>query len=144
MKPLDTLKERGTRNKDFYLTCINEYAEAAHISSSSIKNRKPIKDFNIYLGALIYPKELESILQKKSQKHIAKEIYDALYKFSLGKMKSILVKDPIFNLFLNYHDREIVNGNRLELNKTMSQHQGLYLEAYRVMKKINKRTKSLF
>jgi hypothetical protein len=142
-------KAKGTRTKDFYLTCVNEYALTDHIKPLSLKYRKQIKDFNIYLGALIYPKELESILNKKSQKKIAEDTYDALYKFSMGKMKDMLVKDSIFNLFLNYHNkitsRDENNGRtRLELNKTMSQHSGLYLEAFRVMKKINKRTKTLF
>lgn len=117
-----------------------------------MKNSKNIKDFNIYLGALIYPKELETILQKTPQKKIAKEIYDALYKFSLGKMKSILIKDGIHNLFMHYYEKEILNGDRLKetsndsmtSGNTMSKHRKLYLEAFKVMSQVNRRKKSLF
>lgn len=139
------------KRKDFYFVCVDEYVEAAHIKPLSIKNGKNIKDFNIYLGALIYPKELEAILHKKAQKKIAKEIYEALYKFSLGKMKNILIKDGIHNLFMYYYEKEILNGERLEAGderlipeNTMSKHKKLYLEAFKIMSQVNKRKKSLF
>ena len=138
------VKRKRYKRKDFYLTCIDEYIEADHIKQLSMKNTRCIKDFNIYLGALIYPKEFQNILQKKPQKKIAEEIYNALYKFSLGKMKNVLIKDSIQNLFLYYYNKEIVNGHRLENNTTMSQHKGLYLEAFKVMHQVNKRKKNLF
>jgi hypothetical protein len=40
---------------------------------------------------------------------------------------------------LNYYDREIINGNRLGSNRTMSKHPELYLEAYRFIMEMNKR-----
>ncbi|CAI2367761.1 unnamed protein product [Moneuplotes crassus] len=140
------------KRKDFYLVCVDEYIQSQHIKPLSMKNSKNIKDFNIYLGALIYPKELEAILQKTPQKKIAKEIYDALYKFSLGKMKSILIKDGIHNLFMHYYEKEILNGDRLKetpeasmaSNNTMTKHRKLYLEAFKVMSQVNRRKKSLF
>jgi len=58
------VKRKRYKRKDFYLVCVDEYVEADHIKPLSLKNNKDIKDFNIYLGALIYPKELENILQK--------------------------------------------------------------------------------
>lgn len=137
------VKRKRYKRKDFYLTCVNEYIECEHIKAASTKANKPIKDFNIYLASLIYPKEVESIVQKKQQKRIAQETYDALYRFSLGKMKSMLCKDAIFNLFNSYYVLEIKEGSRLTDNKTMNQHKGLYMEAYNVMSHINKRKKSL-
>lgn len=58
------VKRKRYKRKDFYFTCVNEYIEAPHIKAASLKNGRPIKDFNIYCGALIYPKELEKIIQK--------------------------------------------------------------------------------
>jgi len=137
------VKRKRYKRKDFYLTCVDEYIECQHIKAASTNGSRHIKDFNIYLGALIYPKELEAILHKKPQKRIAEEVYDALYKFSLGKMKNLLMKDAIFNLFLTYYNREIKNGDRLNLNKTMNQHKALYAEAFKVMSGLNKRSKTL-
>lgn len=137
------VKRKRYKRKDFYLTWIDEYIEWDHIKAASMKGSRLIKDFNIYLAALIYPKEVESILQKKPQKRIAEEIYDTLYKFSLCKMKIMLWKDSIFNLFMTYYQLEIKDGNRLLTNKTMNQHKGLYIEAYRLMSNINKRSKTL-
>lgn len=127
------------KRKDFYLTCVNEYITESHILPCSLKNGRPIKDFNISCGALIYPKELESIITKRPQKKLAEEIYDALYKFSLGKMKSLLTKDAIHNLFMHYYTQEIQNGDRLNSNKTMRKHRNLYIEAYKLLVKLNKK-----
>ena len=133
------VKRKRYKRKDFYLTWVDEYILEEHIRPASLKNGRPIKDFNIYCGALIYPKELESIISKKSQKKLSEEIYDALYKFSLGKMKNLLMKDAIYNLFMTYHDHEIKHGDRLNTNKTMKKHQVLYVEAYKILVNINKR-----
>lgn len=135
------VKRKRYKRKAFYLTCVEEYMEHPHIKGAAHKGNRLIKDFSIYLGAVIYPKELEEIVQKKPHKRIAQEIYDALYKFSLGKMKNLLLKDAIFNLFMTYYQREIKDGNRLSENKTMAQHQKLYLEAFRIMTGINKKWK---
>lgn len=43
-----------------------------------------------------------------------------------------------------YYNKEIVNGDRLDMNNTMSQHKELYLEAFKVMTQVNKRKKNLF
>lgn len=99
----------------------------------SMKNSKNIKDFNIYLGALIYPKEFLAIASKKHDKRLIEESFDTLYKFSLSKMKTYLMKDSIHNLFMNYYEAEIKNGQRIESNKTMKKHKDLYLEAFRIL-----------
>ena len=90
---------------------------------------------------MIYPKELESIITKKPQKKLSEEIYDALYKFCLGKMKNLLLKDAIHNLFMHYYTQEIQNGDRLNTNKTMKKHKNLYIEAYRILVNLNKKSR---
>ena len=56
------VKKKRYRRKDFYLSCVNDYIKMPHIKFASLRNNRPIKDFNIYCGALIYPKELEKII----------------------------------------------------------------------------------
>lgn len=135
------VKRKRYKRKDFYLTCVDEYINVEHIHEASLKNGRPIKDFNIYCGALIYPKELEKILTKKSHKKTTEEVYESLYKFSLGKMKSLLMKDAIFNLFMTYYNSEIKHGDRLNINKTMKKHQVLYVEAYKILVNLNSKAK---
>lgn len=127
------VKKKRYNKKDYYLTCIDNYIKNEHFHQVSTKNGRNIKDFNIYLGALIYPKEFSNIISKKQHLKLIDETYSTLYKFSLSKMKNYLIKDAIFNLFMHYYNKEIVEGDRLDTNKTMKKHKSLYLEAFKIL-----------
>lgn len=141
-------KHKRLKSKSFYLKCVNEYMQTDQIKPLVLRGKVNIKNFNIYLGALIYPKELETAVSKNLHKKIAQETYDALYKFTMTKMKDMLMTESMFKLFLNYQNNvnledEVTGLTRIESNKTMSQNIGLYQEAFRVIKKINKKYKHL-
>jgi len=82
------------------------------------------KELDIFLGAIIYPRHLEPSLnhlkggllsqgKKTNIKKVIDKIHNALYKFSLQKVRSLLRIPQMQILYTNYHESQFVHGSRL-------------------------------
>lgn len=74
------IKKKRYRTPQFYLECLKTYIEA------KFDHAKDIENLDIYLGSIIYPKDLKTATSEETHICIANFVHDSMYKFSLEKM----------------------------------------------------------
>lgn len=101
------------------------------------------RDLIIFLGCLLYPKDIEQATKSRNEEYKAgeqesvestrsmsyKTIHTYLYSFSLEKLNNLINLKYFAFFFCHYFKHGILNGKRIERKLSMRRHMASYTEA---------------